>query len=163
MNEEYGIREIISQYQKEICYYSQMEAFGTTPYEKKYHQNLIKERTEDLIRTMEHYILPPFSPEQKPEIVQTPQGNTQPSAGNQSSQRVFTLEELKAFNGEGDNPAYVAVNGTVYDVSSRIPWAGGTHFGLYAGNDLTDDFMICHSGLTTILEQLPVVGVLITD
>ncbi len=35
----------------------------------------------------------------------------------QSEQREFTLEELAEYNGTGGRPAYVAVNGIVYDVS----------------------------------------------
>ncbi|MGB8452405.1 MAG: hypothetical protein WCD89_08740 [Anaerocolumna sp.] len=49
MKEVYGLSDMINQYQKEISYYSQMEAYGVTPYEKNYHQGLIQERTQELI------------------------------------------------------------------------------------------------------------------
>jgi Predicted heme/steroid binding protein len=32
----------------------------------------------------------------------------------------FTLEELKQYNGENGQPAYVAIDGIVYDVSMSI-------------------------------------------
>ena len=74
-------------------------------------------------------------------------------------QRQFTLEELTQFDGSGDKPAYVAVDGIVYDISVNGAWGGGTHFGLYAGKDLTAQFGGCHGG-SAILEKLPKVGVL---
>lgn len=74
-------------------------------------------------------------------------------------QKEFTVEELAQFDGSGGKPAYVAVNGIVYDVSQVGAWGGGTHFGLYAGKDLTSQFGGCHP-VSTILDQLPKVGVL---
>ena len=71
----------------------------------------------------------------------------------------FTLEELSRYDGSNGNPAYVAVNGIVYDLSSAASWGGGTHFGLTAGMDLTLQFEKCHS-TPLILSKLPKVGIL---
>lgn len=79
---------------------------------------------------------------------------------NQQNQRVFTHEELAKFNGKSGNPAYVAVNGTVYDVTDNAAWAAASHFGLMAGNDLTGQFASCHTG-QPILNKLKVVGKLV--
>lgn len=50
----------------------------------------------------------------------------------------FTLEELKAFNGQNGQPAYVAYEGTVYDVTESAMWSEGDHEGMHwAGGDLT--------------------------
>ncbi len=76
-------------------------------------------------------------------------------------QRQFTTEELSQYNGMNGNPAYVAVNGVVYDLSNVARWAGGAHFGLTAGQDQTRNFMGCHLGLTERLQGLPVVGTLL--
>jgi len=84
-----------------------------------------------------------------------PQQPTMP--GNQTT---FTLQELSKFNGKGGNPAYVAVNGTVYDVTNNATWAAATHFGLTAGKDLTNEFASCHAG-QPILSKLKVVGKLV--
>ncbi len=92
-----------------------------------------------------------FSSEQQPET-------EQPS---QQEARSFTEQDLAAFNGMDGNPAYVAVNGIVYDVSSVMRWAGGTHFGLEAGRDLSGPFMLCHHGILERLSKLPKVGVLV--
>jgi predicted heme/steroid binding protein len=77
-----------------------------------------------------------------------------------SRQPSLTLSELASFNGRDGRPAYVAVNGTVYNVTNSIQWDSGTHFGLLAGKDLTEDFDGCHSMNMSILSSLPVVGTL---
>jgi predicted heme/steroid binding protein len=52
-----------------------------------------------------------------------------------------TVEQLKKFDGKNGNPAYVAVDGVVYDVTAIPAWKNGEHKrGLKAGNDLTADF-----------------------
>jgi len=79
------------------------------------------------------------------------------SPQNLSTQRTFTLEELAKYNGKNGNPAYAAVNGTVYDVTNNATWAAATHFGLSAGNDLTNAFASCHAG-QPVLNKLKVVG-----
>lgn len=58
---------------------------------------------------------------------------------NEEELREFTIEELAAFNGKNGNPAYVAVDGIVYDVSDLSPWKNGDHNGFEAGNDLTNE------------------------
>ncbi len=76
-----------------------------------------------------------------------------------STTRAITREELAMSDGKNGNPAYVAINGFVYDVTNHPAWAAGTHFGLSAGNDLTEAFTSCHISEVT-LEKLPVVGFL---
>lgn len=76
------------------------------------------------------------------------------------NERTFTRRELAGYNGKNGAPAYVAVNGTVYDVTNNAAWGAATHFGLSAGNDLTAQFSSCHAG-QPILQKLPVVGKMI--
>mgnify|MGYP002715596293 CR=1 FL=1 len=73
----------------------------------------------------------------------------------------FTLAELKKYNGVDGQPAYVAIDGTVYDVSKVDAWKDGKHFhGLTAGNDLSE--AILHAPhKKTVLAKLPVVGKLV--
>lgn len=72
----------------------------------------------------------------------------------------LTTKQLEEFNGANGKLAYVAVNGIIYDVSLEAAWGGGTHFNLYAGKDLTDQFEKCHGGSQEILDRLPQVGIL---
>ncbi|WP_418791867.1 cytochrome b5 domain-containing protein [Phosphitispora sp. TUW77] len=75
---------------------------------------------------------------------------------------IFTPEQLARFNGKNGNPAYIAVNGTVYDVTNNAAWAAATHFGLTTGQDLSDEFASCHPG-QPILNNLRVVGKLVQN
>lgn len=74
----------------------------------------------------------------------------------------FTPQDLSRFDGRNGNPAYVAIDGTVYDVTDNAAWAAATHFGLKAGNDLTGAFASCHAG-QPILSKLKVVGKLVEN
>lgn len=76
-----------------------------------------------------------------------------------SMQQTFTLQELAKFDGKNGNPAYIAVDEIVYDVTFEAVWAGGKHFGLEAGNDLSNEFKKCHEN-QTILIKLKKIGVL---
>ncbi|MGM0752583.1 MAG: cytochrome b5 domain-containing protein [Bacillota bacterium] len=78
-----------------------------------------------------------------------------------SNQRTFTMEELATFTGKNGNPAYVAVNGIVYDMTTNRAWAAATHFGLTAGKEYTQEFASCHAGQQSILAALPVAGRLV--
>lgn len=76
--------------------------------------------------------------------------------------RTFTRDELKKYNGEKGRPAYIAVANVVYDVTYNPSWGGGTHFGVVAGKDITDEFNKCHGG-ENVLIQLEVVGKIIEE
>lgn len=50
----------------------------------------------------------------------------------------MTLAELAAFNGRSGQPAYVAYNGVIYDVTESAMWGDGDHEGMHqAGTDMT--------------------------
>lgn len=76
----------------------------------------------------------------------------------QPNQRIFTVEELASYDGKDGKPAYVAVDGTVYDVTNNRAWAAATHFGLVSGEIWTKEFASCHAGQESILATLPIVG-----
>lgn len=78
---------------------------------------------------------------------------------NPRQTKKFTLSELSQYDGTMGKPAYVAINGIVYDVSTNLKWSGATHFGLTAGKDLSSQFESCHA-MASILSKLPKVGVL---
>ncbi len=64
-----------------------------------------------------------------------------------SEQKKFTLEELAKYNGKGGNPAYIAYQGKVYDVSASPFWLSGDHFGSHqAGKDITGELPMAPHG-----------------
>jgi len=55
-------------------------------------------------------------------------------------ERTFTAHELRRYNGERGERAYVAFEGVVYDVSDCPKWRTGLHEQLhFAGIDLTSE------------------------
>lgn len=93
-----------------------------------------------------------------PSIPANPASPTQAAPQNLST---FTREQLAKYTGRNGNPAYVAVNGVVYDVTNNKAWSAASHFGLPAGKDLTQEFASCHAGQQWILSTLKPVGRLI--
>ncbi len=80
-----------------------------------------------------------------------------PAAG---TERTFTVEELAAFNGKNGQPAYVAVEGIVYDVTNNPGWKEGQHINYLAGMDLTEVTKASPHGVD-ILKDVPQVGKLL--
>ena len=77
------------------------------------------------------------------------------------AEKTFSKEELATFNGQNGQPAYVAVNGIVYDVSDKKAWTDGKHDGHIAGQDLTDALLNVSPPGDSVLKGLPVVVKLI--
>jgi predicted heme/steroid binding protein len=82
--------------------------------------------------------------------------NTQGNTGTQTqtAAKTFTAAELTNFNGKNGQPAYVAVDGSVYDVTRLF--ASGFHFTHFAGKDLTNEFYSQHA--KSKLANYPIVG-----
>ncbi|MGP4081423.1 cytochrome b5 domain-containing protein [Pseudalkalibacillus sp. R45] len=97
---------------------------------------------------------------------------TQPTVPNQhppaalpnqqsAPDQTFTRAQLAQFTGKNGKPAYVAVNGIVYDVTNNAAWSAASHFGLTAGKDLTQEFASCHAGQQWILSTMKPIGRLV--
>lgn len=71
-------------------------------------------------------------------------------------QKTFTPEELAQYDGKDGNPAYVAVDGVVYDLTSIFK--DGSHFGHLAGEELTNAFYKKH--VASEITKYPVAGIL---
>lgn len=133
-----------------IEYYKYMVLLSNNPNQKMFYENLLNNERTDL----NYWSNLCFFHENQ--LYQ----RTQPSKQDLSDERIFTVEMLAQYDGANGKPAYVAVNGIVYDLSLEPTWGGGTHFGLYAGKDLSDQFNGCHGGMQDVLRNLPQVGVM---
>jgi predicted heme/steroid binding protein len=88
-----------------------------------------------------------------PAASETPAANT--------GEKTFTLDELSKYDGSGGNPAYIAVDGVVYDVTNVPQWQGGKHNGFTAGHDLTTEIKTISPHGVSKLVGLSVVGKLV--
>lgn len=77
-------------------------------------------------------------------------------------QKTFTAAELAKYNGQNGQPAYVAADGWVYDVTASPWWAGGAHtvcpVSSMAGKDLTQALSQAPPSMRGLLQKFPVVG-----
>lgn len=69
----------------------------------------------------------------------------------------LTLAELAAYNGMNGMPAYVAVDGKIYDVTGHPQWTSGEHGGNMAGTDITEMLKAAPHGMSK-LDELEEVG-----
>jgi predicted heme/steroid binding protein len=74
----------------------------------------------------------------------------------EAAPKVFTLKELAQHDGQNGAPAYIAINGNVYDVTRVQLLRDGRHHGVTPGNDVSDQFV--HN--QAILNRLQVIGTL---
>jgi len=72
--------------------------------------------------------------------------------------KTFTIDELSTYNGKNGNPAYIAVDGIVYDVTNVSQWKNGMHNGFEAGKDLTEEIKTISPHGVSKLKGVPVVG-----
>lgn len=73
----------------------------------------------------------------------------------------LTVEELAKYDGSDGNPAYIAIEGIIYDVSSVKAWFNGKHNGYTAGKDLTTEMKDLSPHGLSKLKGLDVVGKLV--
>lgn len=87
----------------------------------------------------------------------TPESTVSPKTQGETILKSFTIDELKQYNGQNGNAAYVAIDGNVYDVTNNELWRNGKHGGYNAGKDLTAEIKKSPHG-SSVLKDLPVVG-----
>lgn len=70
----------------------------------------------------------------------------------------MTLAELAAYDGRDGRAAYIAVNGTIYDVTASPRWVDGLHPPDHrAGQDLSAELSQAPH-VRAVVERFPVVG-----
>ena len=83
------------------------------------------------------------------------------TAASMVAEMTMTADELAKYNGKDGQPAYVAIEGIVYDVTDVSAWKGGEHQGIVAGQDITSDIETLSPHGLKVLTDLPVVGTLV--
>lgn len=97
------------------------------------------------------------SPESKNTV---PKASGNGSTSTETTQKAFTVEELVVYNGQNGNPAYIAVDGMVYDVTYAPDWKNGIHKnGYVAGSNLSSVIDSFPNGRDA-LRDLPIIGTL---
>jgi predicted heme/steroid binding protein len=90
-------------------------------------------------------------------IVSINQNSNITNSNSSTNQKTFTISELAKYNGQNGNPAYLAVDGTVYDLSAIF--VNGRHYFHSAGQELTNAFYTRH--VKSALAKYPIVGILV--
>ena len=91
-----------------------------------------------------------------PSVAPSASTSASPSAAT-SGEKIFSAADLSKYDGKNGNPAYIAVDGVVYDVTNIKQWSTGIHQGALAGKDLTQAISKAPHG-TAVLKDVPVVG-----
>lgn len=78
-----------------------------------------------------------------------------------AEETTFTMDEVAQYDGKDGNPAYIVVDGIVYDVSDVGQWRSGSHFGFEAGSDVTEALQNVAPHGENMLNQAEVVGTII--
>ena len=79
----------------------------------------------------------------------------------EGSEKKFTLEELKQYDGKNGRTAYIAYKGKVYDVTDDPLWVEGDHQGEHkAGVDLTEELSQAPLGEEE-LDMVKLIGILV--
>lgn len=97
-------------------------------------------------------------------IEETPPAGDEPLVESENPQEglELTLTELKKYNGQNGKPAYIAVDGIIYDVTDVSHWKGGSHNGQNAGRDISDALNSAPHGFE-VLKNLEKVGKIRTE
>ncbi len=75
----------------------------------------------------------------------------------------LTLDELSFYDGLLGRPAYIAYQGSIYDVTNASGWSNGSHEGMHlAGSDCTAILMSAPHG-TSVLNQLIIIGEIVNQ
>ncbi|MFT8351289.1 heme/steroid-binding protein [Clostridium saccharoperbutylacetonicum] len=77
-------------------------------------------------------------------------------------QKEFNLEELEQYDGKNGKPAYISIEGIVYDISNESIFEERKNKGSLARKDLAELFSLSLK-INTIINRAPVVGVIRDD
>ena len=91
---------------------------------------------------------------------ETPPDDSPGTGKDGDGELVLSTSQLAEYNGKDESPAYIAVDGIIYDVTDSNLWSNGEHNGFEAGVDLSEELGEHAPHDASVLERLPVVGTL---
>lgn len=97
--------------------------------------------------------------EEETEPAEESAGVEEEAADDDAGAAVFTLEEIAEYDGKDGRPAYIVVDGVVYDVTNVRQWSSGMHYGFEPGADVTEALAAGPHGVNQ-LNNAEVVGVI---
>lgn len=156
------IQEILDIKHGELCYLKQLMIFAPSEKLKEHYKKAFLEKSQEIedfleeckVKRMRRTVVP-----KENNFIQKESLRAFGPYREMAPMKTFTLEELAIYDGRGGRPAYVAINGRVYDITFESTWGGGSHFGIMAGRDVTKEFEGCHKDIN-VIERIPVVGVI---
>ena len=98
--------------------------------------------------------------EEQSEPAEDSTGAEEETADGGSAAATFTMEEIARYDGKDGQPAYIVVDGVVYDVSNVSQWSSGSHFGFEPGADVTDALAAAPHGANQ-LNNAEIVGTVV--
>ncbi len=101
--------------------------------------------------------IPEEVPEETPTAVEEADDEPEEDA-EETTGATFNMEEIALFDGKDGRPAYIVVDGVVYDVSNVRQWNVGSHFGFEAGTDVTEALQKSAPHGANMLNQAEIVG-----
>jgi len=96
---------------------------------------------------------PEPAPEEEEEAVEPVEEEVE-----EPEEETFTMDEIAQYDGKDGNPAYIVVDGVVYDVTDVGQWSSGSHFNFEAGADVTEALQDSAPHGANMLNQAEVVG-----
>lgn len=97
--------------------------------------------------------------EEQTEPAEESEGVEEETADDDAGVATFTMEEIAQYDGKDGRPAYIVVDGVVYDVSNVSQWSSGMHYSFEPGADVTEALAAGPHGASQ-LNNAEVVGVI---
>jgi arsenite oxidase small subunit len=79
-------------------------------------------------------------------------------AENKDEYKVFTLDELRNFNGKDGKPLYLIFKGKVYNLSESKLWANGKHMGIHDFDEKLEETIKQAPHAEEVLSRFQIIG-----
>jgi arsenite oxidase small subunit len=77
---------------------------------------------------------------------------------NKEGYRIFTLDELRKYNGKDGKPLYLIFKGKVYNLSESKLWANGEHMGMHVFDEKLEETIQQAPHAEEVLSRFQIIG-----